>query len=150
MNLQTYDPLRDLRNLREEVNRVFGRTVSGWPEDNSSVATSVWSPAVDLKEEKDSFVLKADLPGVNPKDIEVTMENGVLTIRGERHFESEQDRSGYRRVERTYGSFYRRFALPDSVDAERIEAHTDNGVLHVTIPKAERAKPRQIAVKATS
>ncbi len=146
MNLTTNDPWRELRTLRDEMNRVFN---APWQEDGSSVATSVWSPAVDLKEEADRFVLKADLPGVDPKGIEVTMADGVLTIRGERRFESEQERSSYKRVERAYGTFYRRFALPDSAAAERIEAHSENGVLHVTIPKQDRAKPRTISVKVT-
>lgn len=149
MNLINYDPWRELRNLREEVNRLFGSAVAPWQGDSSSIATSVWSPAVDLKEEPDKFVLKADLPGVDPKDIEVTMEDGVLTIKGERRFESEQERQGYKRIERAYGTFYRRFALPDTAEADKIEARSENGVLHVVIPKHERAQPRQITVKAS-
>lgn len=149
MNLINYDPWRELRSLREEVNRLFGGPIAPWQEDGSSIATSVWSPAVDLKEEPDKFVLKADLPGVDPKDIEVTMEDGVLTIKGERRFESEQERQGYKRVERAYGTFYRRFALPDTAEADKIEARSENGVLQVVIPKHERAQPRQITVKTS-
>jgi len=149
MSLMTYDPWRELRSLREDMNRVFNRPELG-DNDPSSVATSVWSPAVDLKEEQDRFVLEADLPGVDPNDIEVTMADGVLTIKGERRFESEQERSGYKRIERAYGTFYRRFALPDTADAERIEASCDNGVLNLVIAKHERAKPRQITVTRAS
>lgn len=146
MNLITRDPWNELRTLREEMNRAFN---APWNEDASSVATSVWSPAVDLKEEADRFVLKADLPGVDPKAIEITMADGVLTIRGERRFENEAERSGYKRIERVYGTFYRRFALPDSAAPDRIEAHSENGVLQVTIPKQDRAKPRTISVKVS-
>jgi HSP20 family protein len=142
------DPWRELRTMREDINRAIGvRPGSLWSDDNSSVVTSVWTPAVDLKEEADKFVLHADLPGIDPTNIEVTMADGTLTIKGERKFEAESDRNGYKRVERAYGTFYRRFALPDTAAAEGIEAHSENGVLRVTIPKREAAKPRQISVR---
>ena len=114
--------------------------------DRSSIVTSNWSPAVDIKEEDEQFVLKADIPGVDPKDIDVTMEDGVLTIKGERKHESEEEAEGYKRVERSYGSFYRRFSLPDTADAERVTAKGKDGVLEVFIPKQEKVQPRKIAV----
>ena len=108
--------------------------------------TSHWRPAVDIKEEADRFVIMADLPGVDPGDIEITMENGVLSIKGERKSEIRDEKEGYKRVERVSGTFYRRFSLPDSADAERIAAKGKDGVLEVSLPKHEKVQPRRIAV----
>ena len=119
---------------------------AGGEEDNSSVVTSHWSPTVDIKEEKHRFVLFADIPGVDPKDIEITMDNGVLTIKGERALESEEERAGYRRMERARGTFHRRFSLPETADAERITARSSHGVLTIDIPKRDLATPRRIEV----
>ena len=106
-------------------------------------------PAVDIHEEQDRYVISADVPGVNPEAIEVSMENGVLTISGERRSERSEERAGgARRVERLYGNFYRRFALPDSVDAENVEARSVNGVLEVVIPKKAQVQPKKIKVGA--
>jgi HSP20 family protein len=115
--------------------------------DNSSVVTSSWTPAVDIKEEDTRFVLYADLPGIDPKDIEITMDQGVISIKGERALEKSEDRSKYKRVERAYGTFYRRFSLPDSANAEGIQATGKNGVLEIVIPKMERVQPRKIVVR---
>ena len=116
--------------------------------EGSSVATSDWVPAVDIKEENDSFVIVADIPGVDPKDIEVNMENGMLTIKGEKESEKKEEREGYKRVERSFGSFYRRFSLPDTADAEKITAKSTNGVLEVRIGKQEQVQPRKISVNS--
>jgi HSP20 family protein len=102
---------------------------------------------VDIKEEAERFVIHADVPGVDPKDIEVTMEDGVLTIRGERKSESREEQDGWKRVERVSGQFFRRFTLPDTADAEGISATGANGVLEVIIPKQAKAQPRKIQVK---
>lgn len=148
MNLQKYDPVQFMEQFHNDVNRLLGTGFLS-RDDDSSIVTSGWTPAVDVKEEKDRFLVTADIPGVDPKDIEVTMENGVLTIHGERKYESEDEdkESGYRRVERAYGKFYRRLALPDVADADRISAEGRNGVLEISIPKSEKAKPRRIEVK---
>jgi HSP20 family protein len=114
--------------------------------DRSSIVTSNWAPAVDIKEEDERFVLKADIPGVDPKNIQITMDDGVLTIKGERKHESEEKANGYTRVERSYGTFYRRFSLPDTADAERVTAKGKDGVLEVVIPKHEKVQPRRITV----
>lgn len=114
----------------------------------SNTLTNHWCPAVDIKEEKDRFLIIADVPGVNPTDIEIMMENGVLTIKGERHSQMEDDNKTYKRVERTRGTFYRRFSLPDTADSERIEAKGNNGILEVVIPKHEKVQPRKIEVKS--
>lgn len=149
MKLQNYDPVRYMEQFHNDVNRLLGTAL--WPEgDGSNIVTSGWTPAVDVKEEKNSFVVTADVPGVDPKDIEITMENGALTIRGEHKYGSEDkdEESGYRRIERSYGTFYRRLALPDIADADNISAKGKNGVLEIVIPKSEKAKPRRIEIKS--
>jgi HSP20 family protein len=150
MNLVTYEPWRALDNLRREVNTLFNDGLPEWAAGDSvpSLAASHWNPAVDIREEADQFVLSADVPGVNPDDISVTMENGVLTISGERHQEKVDDGDNYRRVERRYGSFHRRFSLPSSADADNISAQSRNGILEVVIPKTEQGKSKRIEVKA--
>lgn len=143
MALVHYEPWGMLSQLRREMDKVF----EGRPdEENSNVVTSDWVPAVDIKEEPERFVIHADIPGVDPKDIEVHMENGVLSIKGERETESREEREGYKRVERSRGTFYRRFSLPDTADAEKINAQSKNGVLEITIPKHEKLQPRRISV----
>lgn len=147
MYMTSYEPWNVLNNLHREVGRYLSSTPTG-AEDGSSVATSAWTPAVDIKEEENQFLITADVPGVDPKDIDVTMENGMLTIKGERKLESDVKENGYRRFERMHGTFYRRFSLPDYADADKIAANCKNGVLTVTVPKAEAVKPRRIEVKA--
>jgi HSP20 family protein len=150
MALIPYDPFRMINQLQEEMNKLFeNRVARAGGSDLSNVVTSEWVPAVDIKEEQERFVILADVPGVDPKDIEVTMENGVLTMKGQRSTEAKEEREGYTRVERVRGTFYRRFTLPDTADAERIGAKVRNGVLEVTIPKHERVQPRKISVEAT-
>ena len=151
MALVRYEPWNLLDKFQEELGRVglldqFRReAVDG---DNSNVVTSHWRPSVDIREEVDRFVIEADLPGIDPKDIEITMEQGILTIKGERSSEKDETHEGYRRVERVRGTFYRRLSLPDSADAEHIEAKGKNGVLEIVLPKLEKEQPRKIAVKS--
>ncbi len=146
--LTRYEPWAAMRQLRDEMNRAFGQVPAG-VEDGSSVVTSAWIPAVDIREEDNAFIIKADIPGVEPDDIDVTMENGVLTIKGERKLETtDEGDNGYRRVERMHGTFYRRFSLPDTADAEKISARGRNGVLEVVIPKKEVVQPKRIKVDA--
>lgn len=145
MKMINYEPFGALRTLREDMNRLLAGTLEN--EDGSSVVTSRWAPAVDIKEEAERFVIHADIPGVDPKDIEITLDNGMLTIRGERRLETKQDGDhGYRRVERMHGTFYRRFSLPDTADAEKVQAKGNNGVLEVVIPKQAAVQPKRIQV----
>ncbi len=148
MNVVRYEPWGLLRRFHDDVNQLFGESRFGSVAegDRSNIVTSTWTPAVDIKEQDEGFVLKADIPGVDPNDIEVTMDNGVLTVKGERKHEVQEDASGYKRVERSYGTFYRRFSLPDSADAERVTATGKDGVLEVFIPKHEKVQPRRITV----
>lgn len=129
--------------LFDDVDRLFSDLYAHSRKDGRIAA---WSPAVDIKEENECYVIKADIPGVDPKDIEVTFDNGVLSIYGERKLENEEEKDGYKRVERAYGSFSRQFTLPDSVQTEQINAKGKNGVLEIIIPKAEKAKPKKITV----
>lgn len=141
MNLTTYDPWRTLAQLQQEVSRALeGGT------DGSTSATADWSPLVDIREEADRYVLLADVPGVVPEDIEVTAENGTLTLRGERRLSGETDQRNFKRVERRHGSFYRRFLLPDAVDTDHISARSQHGVLEVVIPKQPQVQPRRVPV----
>jgi HSP20 family protein len=143
MAITRYQPWGLLNQLQRELERAHeGNGGEG------SIATAEWAPAVDIKEENDKFVLHADIPGVKPEEIEVSMENGVLTIKGEKKTEANTEREGYKRVERTYGSFYRRFSLPDTANSEAINAKSKNGVLEIVIPKRESVKPKKINVTA--
>ena len=147
MTLVRYEPWNMLTRLQNEMNRLFDDRLPR-NEDSGNVVTSDWIPRVDIKEEDKRFVIMADIPGVDPKDIEVTMENGMLSIKGERTSENTDEGAGYKRIERTRGSFYRRFSMPDTADADKISAHGRHGVLEIVIPKHERVQARKISVKA--
>lgn len=144
MAIVRYDPWNMLDQFRKDIDRVFAAPAG--ETEGSDVVTSDWAPAVDVKEEDKQFVIIADIPGVDPNDIEVHMENGVLSIRGERESEKKEEREGYKRIERSRGSFYRRFSLPDTADADKISAKSKHGVLEITIPKHEQQQPRKISV----
>ena len=146
MTITRYDPFRDLRNLQEEVNRLFTGNV-GRTFDDEGIARGAWSPSVDIYENKDQIVLEAELPGMNREDFDLTVENNVITLRGERRFEKKEDTDNYHRVERAYGSFTRSFTLPNTVTGEGASADYRNGVLRVTLPKREETKARRIEIK---
>lgn len=135
------------RLLQEEIKQVFDKFLNGDDSDASSVVTSQWVPRVDIKEEADRFLILADLPGVDPNDIEVHMDKGILSIKGERTTESVSEGKGYSRVERAHGTFYRRFSLPDSANPEGITATGRHGVLEISIPKRPETTPRRIQVQ---
>jgi HSP20 family protein len=143
MAIIRYEPWNLLHQLQKELEHSR--------DDKSgegTVATAEWAPAVDIKEEVDKFVIHADIPGVKPEDIEVSMEAGVLTVKGEKESEAKTEKEGYKRVERTCGSFYRRFSLPDTADGDAINAKCKHGVLEIIIPKREAVKPKRISVAA--
>jgi HSP20 family protein len=137
-----YEPWSLLNQLQRELERSFEGSRSG----TDTAATAEWIPAVDIKEEAGRYILWADLPGVSPDNIEIMMENGVLTLKGERQTEATVRREGLKRVERVYGSFYRRFSLPDTADADGITARCKNGVLEISIPKKAAIQPKKITV----
>lgn len=134
--------------LQDEIKQVFDRFFGQEDTDASAVVTAQWVPRVDIKEEAGRFVIYADLPGIDPQDIEVQMDKGILSIRGERRSESTTETERFSRVERRYGSFHRRFALPDSADPEGVAASGRNGVLEIVIPKRPETTPRRIQVGA--
>jgi len=144
MSLVRYQPWNSIDQLRHEMGRIFENQSS--TEEESNIATSDWVPAVDIKETEKEFIIHADIPGVDPDKIDVHMENGMLSIKGERDSETKEERDGYKRVERQRGSFYRRFSLPDTADADKISAQSNHGVLEITIPKQEKVQPRKIPV----
>ena len=148
MNVVRYEPWSLLNQLHNEIDQMVTPRRRRVNEEGVSIAASDWTPAVDIKEEVDRFVITADVPGVDPKDIEVHMENGILTIKGARLTESKEEREGYKRVERVRGSFYRRFSLPDTANAEAISAKSQHGVLEVVIPKQQKLQPRRIQVES--
>jgi len=148
MAIQTYDPWNRFAQMQRDLERVFSTRAAARGDESTESATADWVPAVDIKEEQSRFIVYADIPGVEPKDIEITMDNGVLTIRGERQNEATEEREGFKRVERTRGTFYRRFALPDTADVENITAKGNHGVLEIVIPKQEKAQPRRVTVEA--
>jgi HSP20 family protein len=143
-----YEPFRGLSTLHDQVNRLFNETMfRGQPEDS---AITTWAPAVDIYETPNELVVKADLPGVDEKDIDIRVEDNLLTIRGERKFEKNVSEDNYLRVERTYGTFSRSFSLPNTINPEGIHAEYKNGVLTVNLPKREESKPRQVKVSVNS
>lgn len=146
MNMITYDPFRELRSLQEEMNRVFNTNLNRG--GGNELARGAWSPSVDIFENKDNIVLEAELPGMKPEDVDISVENNVLTIHGERRFEKKDEQDNFHRVERSYGSFTRSFTLPPTVSSENVDAAFDNGVLRLTMAKREEAKPRRIEIKA--
>ena len=140
MTIVRYEPWTLVSRLHRQLDRALGEVANG--------ATVSWIPHVDVHEEAERFVVAADLPGVEGKDIEITAEQGVLTIKGERRSQKESSKDGYARVERATGTFLRRFTLPESVDAEAIKATHVNGVLAISIPKRPTEQPRRIEVQA--
>ena len=133
----------------DDMRQLFERFFHGdTSNEDSSVVTSEWTPRVDIREEPQRFVIFADLPGVDPADVEILMDKGILSIKGERKLDGEQDGEHFRRIERRHGLFHRRFALPDSADAEKVTASGRNGVLEISIPKRPESSPRRIHVGA--
>ncbi len=137
-------PFNALNQINRELNRFFDDRYTG---TGQLLESTSWTPQVDIAENEDSFRVSADVPGVNPEDMEISCHNGVLTIRGERSTESEETKDNFTRRERFKGSFIRQFNLPDSVDEETVSAKATNGVLEVIIPKAKKAKPVSITVE---
>ena len=134
----------------QRLNRMLDDAFGSWPSMQGGSLTSAWIPACDVCEDRDSVTISVELPGIRPEDVKLTVENNVLTVRGEKREETRTDQEQTHRSERTYGWFERAFALPSSVDPEQIEARYENGILRITIRKAERARPREIPVKASA
>jgi HSP20 family protein len=145
MAIVRWEPLRELSTLQNEMNRLFG-SVFDTPTQPNGGTLRRWMPAMDLIETEDHFVLRADLPGMSEEDVNLEVEERVLTISGERKAEHTETKEGYHRVERAFGSFSRSLTLPEGIDAEAVTASFDRGVLEVRIPKPEQRKPRKISI----
>jgi HSP20 family protein len=141
--MSVLSPFRGLSTLQEQINRVFNETLERRSEESN---LTTWAPAVDIFETENALVVKADLPDIDPKDLDIRVENNILTIRGERKFERSENQDNYLRVERAYGTFSRSFSLSNTVNPDAIKAEYQNGVLTLHVPKREEAKPRQIKV----
>jgi len=152
MSLVRWNPARelatwpsDLFGIQREMNKMFDGVFRGTGDEDYSFSS--WTPAVDIAEHDDEYLVKVELPGVNKDEVKLTLENNILTIRGEKKQEKETKKENYHRVERSYGSFQRSFTLPAAVKSDKIDASYKDGILKVSLPKAEEAKPKQIEVK---
>lgn len=146
MTLVRWDPFRELEDMSERLNRVFSRPALR-NNGKESMTVADWMPTVDISETDGEYLIKAELPEVKKEDVKVTVENGVLTLQGERRQEREEKGKKYHRVERSYGSFVRSFTLPESVDEGGVKAEYKDGVLNLHLPKSEKVKPKAIDVK---
>jgi HSP20 family protein len=150
-----WDPFQDLRAAQDEMAQMDPMSpmlaqalgLHGQPQGSGRAATTAWAPALDISERKDAYLVTVELPGVETDDLEITLEDGLLTIQGERHFAHDSSEQQFHRIERRYGAFRRSITLPAQVQAEQIEASFDNGVLQVVVPKMEEAKPKRIRVR---
>ena len=145
MAIVRWEPLREVASIQNEMNRLFG-TVFDSPSPGNGSAMRRWMPAMDLVEADEHFVLRADLPGMSEEDVNIEVEERVLTISGERKAEHTETKDGYQRFERAFGAFSRSLTLPEGIDAEAVSASFDRGVLEVRIPKPEQRKPRKISI----
>ncbi|MCL4539883.1 MAG: Hsp20/alpha crystallin family protein [Bacteroidetes bacterium] len=144
--LSTWSPFGDLVNMQRELGRVFDNLFS---DAKGDVFVADWAPRVDVMEQQDSYIIKAEMPGVNKNDVKITLHENVLSIRGEKKQEKEEKDVNYHRIERSYGTFERQFALPTGVKSDKIDASYKDGILTVTLPKVEEAKPKEIEVKVS-
>lgn len=149
MTLVTWDPFRELEEMSDRLNRMFVRPAIGHANGNGKEIATVadWTPTVDISETEAEYAIKAELPDVKKDDVKVTVEDGVLSIQGERKQEKEEKGKKYHRIERSYGRFVRSFTLPDTVDESKVRADYADGLLSLHLPKSEKAKPKQIDVK---
>jgi HSP20 family protein len=149
MTITRWDPLKDMLGLQERMNRLFEDSLSRSRGLEEDLALGTWVPAVDIYEEPERIVLRADLPGIKPENVDIRVESNTLTLSGERRLERDVKRDNYHRVERQYGAFTRSFTLPGTVDAEKIRAEHRDGVLEISLPKREESRPKQIKVQVT-
>jgi HSP20 family protein len=146
-NIIRWEPFRNISSLQEQVNRLFE---GSFPSRGDESTLTAWSPSVDVYETENELVLKADLPEMNEKDLDIRLENNMLTIRGERKFEQKVKEENFLRMERAYGSFSRSFSLPNTVNTEAVKAEYKDGVLSLTLPKRAESKPKQVKITVTN
>jgi HSP20 family protein len=146
MNLIRWDPVKELEDMSERLNRMFARPIARRENGKETLTVADWVPTVDIEEGEQAYHITAELPGLKREDVKITLQEGVLTLQGERKQETEEHGRRFHRVERSYGTFVRSFALPDVVDEGKVSAEFKEGVLHVRLPKSEKAKPKSIEV----
>ncbi len=146
MNLIKWDPFRELEDVSSRLNRIFGRSLVRTGQDNEMLATADWMPSVDISETDAAYLIKGEIPGVRKEDVKVTLQDGMLTIQGERKQEKEEKNKKLHRVECSYGNFVRSFRVPDDVDESAARAEFKDGMLNVTLPKSAKAKPKSVDV----
>lgn len=149
MNLVRWDHLKGLEEVSNRLNRIFGRPSASAEPGQEMLAMADWAPSVDISETDAAYLVRAEIPGVKKEDVEVTIQDGMLTIQGERKQETEEKGKKFHRVERCYGSFMRSFQMPDDADAEKVTAEFKDGMLNITLTKSEKAKPRQVNVSVS-
>ena len=149
MAIVRWEPLRDMLTAQRELDRLFRGAFGPVAVGEEEASTRTWAPPVDIFENGDNLVLKAELPGMNPDDVEIRVEDNTLYLKGERKFEKEVKEQNYHRVERSYGTFTRTFSLPNSIDADKVAANYKDGVLTLTMPKKEEAKPKTIKINVS-
>ena len=150
MTLVRWNPIRDFSVLQNQMNRLFEDAMGTWLGESNGTGNTNWVPLADIYENDNDLIAKVELPGVDPNRVDVRVENNVLTIRGERPFDQKVAQENYHRLERSFGTFSRSFALPTTIDADKIHAEYRDGILNLRLPKSERAKPKRIQIAATA
>ena len=146
MSLMRWKPRHDLLSIRDEMNRLFDSVFTGWPEQRRGLLEGEWAPSIDIAETDNDITVTAELPGVNQDEVDIAITDDVLTLKGEKKEQTETTEKNYHRIERSYGSFQRSLSLPTGVQADKAKASSKDGVLTITVPKAEEAKPKQIKI----
>ena len=149
MSIVRWDPFRELEDMSDRLNRMFGRSPLARESGKDAMIAFDWAPSVDISENNEEFVIKAELPGVNKDDVKVAVQDGIVRIEGERKQEKEEKDKKFHRIERSYGSFLRTFSLPTNIDEAKIQAQFKDGLLNVRLPKSPTAKPKSIEVKVS-
>jgi HSP20 family protein len=149
MNLIKWDPFRELEDVSNRLNRIFGRSTARAESGQEMLAVADWSPSIDISETDAAYLIKAEIPGVKKEDVKVTIQDGMLTIQGERKMEKEEKGKKFHRVERSYGSFVRSFRIPDNADENSVKAEFKDGMLNVTLAKSAKAKAKSVNVAVT-
>jgi len=149
MNLIKWDPFRELEEVSTRLNRIFGRSLARSESGNEMLAVADWAPSVDISETDSAYLIKGEIPGVKKEDVKVTVQDGMLTIQGERKQEKEEKGKKFHRVECSYGSFVRSFRVPDDADENKVKAEFKDGMINITLPKSEKAKPKAIEVSVS-
>lgn len=149
MNLVKWDPFRELEEVSNHLNRIFGRTPARAETGHEMLAMADWTPSVDISETDTAYLIKAEIPGVKKEDIKVTIQDGMVTIQGERKMEKEEKDKKFHRIERSYGSFMRSFSVPEDVEEGDVKAEFKDGMINVTLPKSGKPKAKSIEVSVT-